>query len=136
MGGFVIRHPEARSVTVLVPLQHLLFSSPQECSACTAATVLMNKPQRVFHKCKTYHLNVDDAGRCTVSITIFENLQKVGAIDGVPDRSSTFKVPFEFLAEDQDPPPLTVGFREISDAEGRNLTSGRRPAVMLHEDFS
>lgn len=107
--GHRIRHRSLRSCLVTVGLVDTPFrrkGNPipegKGCAVCGTR-----------HLVKTYHLNLDSDGTCIVSEVIFDNLRRVGAIEGSPGGGPAVAVPsadFLYVNEVTNPPPINVGF--------------------------
>lgn len=142
--GYQLRHRDLRACVVTVPLgwrempHNPAYGVGGRCPTCN-----------VVHRVKTYHLNVDSDGCCTVSPTVFDNLCKAGAVDGVPDDMLVQpnggrpwrlpEVPFEFVGA-VEPPPLKIGMGAqpgsyVMDGEGRMLYQPLMRVVNIHDDF-
>jgi len=139
MGGIRIKHRDLRNCVVTVPLPgQRLPHNPEyghhgKCPTCGMVHVL-----------KTYHLNLDDAGQCVVSPKVFSEMCKANVMDGHGGVGVGLPgVPFEFVEDEPDPPPLTIGLPgpsgggSLTDGEGRVIRAAGdgMPVVSIHEDY-
>jgi hypothetical protein len=135
-----LAHRDLRSCVVTVPLPSVpLPFSPTygidgRCPTCM-----------VIHPHKTIHLNVDADGTCLVSTVVFAALRGVGAIDEGERPPEGPAVPFTYVGEVVEPPPLNLRLgprigdspviaMRITDAEGKVIYEPLRGVVNIHTD--
>ncbi len=83
-GGFIITHPTKRNAFEVVTDFKRPYKGPDTLRTAVCPTC------QVIHHFKTYHIMLDESGRCIVSPGVFNGLRKAGMGDlDLEDHTST-----------------------------------------------